>query len=809
MAKHGSVIIGVLAIGLALVCAFLFTGHAEASPAAPGDFTLTQPDGQTTFVARQWGDEWNHGVETIDGYSILQMADGWWAYAEPQTDGLMGLALLNGNPRLVGIDPPYGLPLHLRSTIFNENPHSLAKMMIEGTLSPEYQNIGTQAVLVILVDFSDISGNYTAANFANSWFGATGSVKHYYNEVSYSNLTLTQAKETHGTADDGVVGWYTLTRPHPASDGSLTYSEMQNLAYDAINAADANVDYASYDTNSDGYIQQKELHIFIIAAGYESSILNYSNPAVWGHNYWIDDYTTGCSGTAPFDGKYVGCAWNGSSHTRDGGYSMIGERHGNSTTYHQATIGIMAHEFGHDLSNPDLYDTVPGGLSTDSEGVGQWSVMGSGNWNPASTQDGTSPAHLDAFLKSYQGWLTPTNVSGTLNNQTIRESENFADAFRLRPNANNVDWEFYHQSGTGEYFLVENRQYTGYDTGLPGCGLLIWHIDESVSYMNDANGNESHALVWLEQADGLNELAGVGDRGDTGDPWPGSGTGAPKYYFNNGTTPNSNLYINGASGVSVHILSTGCAANMQADLTYSSMAPADFTKISPANTATGQPISLTLDWADTTGVTSYDFCIDSNINNTCDGNLWFNRAVSDVTQSLSGGTTYEWQVRANGSGLMTYANSGIWWTFTTAGTSGDAYEDDDFYTLASPIADGENQIHSIDPVGDFDWVTFTLGVDSGITLETGGSNPTTDDTYMELYTSPGLTFITNNNDIVPVSNLYSRISFDCVSTPLPAGIYYAVVQQSGNNNTIAGYTLSFSVTPCQFFIYLPLTLKSY
>ena len=57
--------LSVAAVCLTLVCAFLFTGRVEASPVAPVDITLTQPDGTTTFTARQWGDEWNHGYETM------------------------------------------------------------------------------------------------------------------------------------------------------------------------------------------------------------------------------------------------------------------------------------------------------------------------------------------------------------------------------------------------------------------------------------------------------------------------------------------------------------------------------------------------------------------------------------------------------------------------------------------------------------------------------------------------------------------------------------------------------------------------
>ena len=68
---HNRVIVITGAFLVACVAALLgFTG-AQASPAAPGEFTLTQPDG-STFQAHQWGDEWNHGTETVEGYSILK-----------------------------------------------------------------------------------------------------------------------------------------------------------------------------------------------------------------------------------------------------------------------------------------------------------------------------------------------------------------------------------------------------------------------------------------------------------------------------------------------------------------------------------------------------------------------------------------------------------------------------------------------------------------------------------------------------------------------------------------------------------------
>ena len=70
----------------------------------------------------------------------------------------------------------------------------------------------------------------------------------------------------------------------------------------------------------------------------------------------------------------------------------------------------MAHEFGHDVNWPDLYDTDQSG-----EGVGEWSLMGSGSWGESTAAGhlpGDSPTHPDAFSLYYQGWITPSGRDG-------------------------------------------------------------------------------------------------------------------------------------------------------------------------------------------------------------------------------------------------------------------------------------------------------------------------------------------------------------------------------------------------------------
>ena len=60
-----------------------------------------------------------------------------------------------------------------------------------------------------------------------------------------------------------------------------------------------------------------------------------------------------------------------------GGYQEMAEWHCSTqdTPGHMATLGVMAHEMGHGLNLPDLYD-----LDGSSYGVGDWSLMGLGMW---------------------------------------------------------------------------------------------------------------------------------------------------------------------------------------------------------------------------------------------------------------------------------------------------------------------------------------------------------------------------------------------------------------------------------------------
>jgi len=162
-------------------------------------------------------------------------------------------------------------------------------------------------------------------------------------------------------------------------------------------------------------------------------------------------------------------------------------------------IGVCAHELGHLLFGwPDLYDT-----DGSSEGLGNWCLMGGGSWNG----NGDIPAHPSAWCKVNQGWVAVSNRK-TNSKATIKDVKTSHRVQRLWMNGT---------SGK-EYFLIENRQRTLYDRTLPGDGLLVYHVDETI----DSNDDERHPFIKLLEADGRNQLRDGANRGDAGDPFPGS-----------------------------------------------------------------------------------------------------------------------------------------------------------------------------------------------------------------------------------------------------------------------------------------------
>ena len=504
-------------------------------------FELTQPDG-TRFWARQFGGPWVNGTETLDGYTVVKdPVTGFWKYADKTAAGVVV-----ASPFTVGYDQPSALPKKIRRDRPADAPdHSAPSAFLASVSSgggpDQAPQLGSRPTVVILVEFQDRRSQTTPAAWAQRFFGSAPSVRDYYNAASYGQFVPTAAAEAHGTANDGIVGWLLLNRNHPNTGGNTGDANKQ-VVRDALIAADPFVNFAAFDTNGDGQISPDELLIVVIVAGNEASFGNACTPNVWGHKWQIFGNVT----PPTLDGKVVGGL----------GYGQFGEMHctTQSPPGQQATIGIMVHEMGHLLGLPDLYDT-----DSSSNGIGNWSVMAGGSWN-AVTRSGDTPALFDPWSKFFLSWVTPTQVTGTLTNQAIPAAATSSTVFQFL-------------SGTpasGEYFFVENRQRTGYDAGLPGAGLVIWHIDAA----KDGNREEcvpggapacsatTHFKVAVVPADNQFDLERGSNRGDGGDAFPGTTSNRS---LTDTTTPSSRRYSGATTGVSVTSISDS-AATMTATL---------------------------------------------------------------------------------------------------------------------------------------------------------------------------------------------------------------------------------------------------
>jgi immune inhibitor A len=439
------------------------------------------------------------------------------AYAMPPNPEALERKLSEGSP----------LPYYLQnaSKLTHQGINKSAKIsgaIHKTALAPSFK------ALAILIKFSDKNSSVAAAEFDTLLFvNQQGTVRNYYNEVSYGQLDIVTVNLP------STVGWVTAPSTYAyycnGQNGTGSYPQnCQKLCEDVVALVDASVDFSQYDNDDDGYVDA----LILVHTG-PGAEFTLSDNDIWSHQW--------ATFLPPLkDGVYI---YN---------YCIMPE-YWNSAG--DITCGVFCHELGHIFGLPDLYDTDS---PADSYGIGKWSIMSYGSWNGPSGM-GDYPAHFDAWSRIQLGFTSYVNVTANMSDVNIISVENEGSIYRL--------WS---SGGAGdEYYLVENRQKSGYDTYLPGAGLLIWHIDDSQSSNDNqwypGHTGSGHYLVALEQADSLFELEKKLSAGNTGDPFPGS---TSRTVFSPFTTPNSNTYDGENTYVSVSNISPS-GATMTADFQVS------------------------------------------------------------------------------------------------------------------------------------------------------------------------------------------------------------------------------------------------
>ncbi|MBO7674415.1 MAG: M6 family metalloprotease domain-containing protein, partial [Atopobiaceae bacterium] len=257
--------------------------------------------------------------------------------------------------------------------------------------------------------------------------------------------------------------------------------EMLNAFAEALEKAGDYIDFASYDSNADGYVQNSELAICFVVAGKNASTYpgyqREPSQYIWPHAWSYSDFKKDDAPAMPVvDGvaidRYIAIA---ESETDASGSVAQGE------------IGVLTHELGHYLGLPDLYSNGEQSGEWFDYGVSYLSLMDQGCYG-VDLEGNSAPFSLDMWSRVRLGWVDPAILNhDTQGNVQIAGSLSNSQA----PIAYRLD-----TPNEGEYYLVENRRFTSWDEGMGkyypyaasedsagedlGGGLLLWHIDDKI-----------------------------------------------------------------------------------------------------------------------------------------------------------------------------------------------------------------------------------------------------------------------------------------------------------------------------------------
>ena len=485
---------------LLLIC-LMAMFRASAVPAYPYPVTVTQPDG-STLVIQGHGDEFYHFTTTADGYTIVKNDAGYYVYAQLQNNRLTPTDRVARNQAErtandVSFLEATGKMLIEKAN--NEGARKARRKVATKESDSYYKNFRG---LVILINFSD-------RKFSRS--DAHSVYDHMFNDVNYKGY-----KNENGTSNrygsmfiGGVRDYFSqnsmgkfapqfdVVGPVEVDMKSTEVNGNKNawvVFAQAIANLSSTVDFSKYDADGDGVVDM----MYFIVAGYGANYSGNSSAYLWPHK-WSLEYVD----IPRYNGK------------RMGKYACSVELYGwesNQQTILDG-IGTVCHEFSHVLGLPDEYDTdyEAGGQSHDP---GQWSVMAGGSYS----QLGRLPVGYSAFQRYASGFLTPKVITST-------------GKFELNPMQENNEAYMLKTPVDKEFFLLENRQQSGWDAMLPGHGMLVFRVDSTnleVWETNRVNATPSHNYYELLRAG--NSTSGA----QTSDPFPGTSN---IMTLNNSTTP--------------------------------------------------------------------------------------------------------------------------------------------------------------------------------------------------------------------------------------------------------------------------------
>ncbi|MFC8388882.1 MULTISPECIES: immune inhibitor A domain-containing protein [unclassified Streptomyces] len=232
------------------------------------------------------------------------------------------------------------------------------------------------------------SGRYSVEGEVSDW------VKVPYNEARYGNNACgdTNCPSVWNVVSDGLNAWVAQQKAAGRTDAQIKADVTRFDEWDRYDF-DGDGDF----NEPDGYID----HFQIVHAGEDESAGGgaQGTDAIWAHRWYA--FGTDAGATGPEQNR-LGGAQIGSTGIWVGDYTVQPENGG---------LGVFAHEYGHDLGLPDLYDTAGGENST-----GFWTLMSSGSWLGTGKKEiGNLPGDMTAWDKLQLGWLNYDTAKAGVN----------------------------------------------------------------------------------------------------------------------------------------------------------------------------------------------------------------------------------------------------------------------------------------------------------------------------------------------------------------------------------------------------------
>ena len=345
---------------------------------------------------------------------------------------------------------------------------------------------GQKKGLIILVQFADkqfspsdpVALYRAVANERGySQNGFKSSVKDYFLAQSGGTFEL----------DFDVAGPVTMGKNY-SFYGNNDDAKVGEMIHDACVAVDDSIDFSRYDWDKDGEAEE----VYVLYAGFGQADHSTNDSYIWPHMYYLRAYDYFNGTPLVLDGTTIDT------------YACSNELDASSLPN---GIGTICHEFSHCLGLPDMYDILDGG----NYGMGSWDLMDYGSYN----DDGFTPSSYTGYEKMVVGWSTPMVLNAdTVVSNLAPVSEGGQSAIVYNP------------ANPNEYYILDNRQLTGYDAGLPGHGLIVVHIDydeqlweanlvNSTGYDAVTGLNNTHQRATIFHADNNDSY-----RSEVTDPYP-------------------------------------------------------------------------------------------------------------------------------------------------------------------------------------------------------------------------------------------------------------------------------------------------